>query len=152
MEWTQLPENPNRSLMMKRYPHLIRVFGAVAALAITIPTLHLVAADSGQPEKDGPIAVVMQKYHKAPKGVDPVCKRAIEGKATQDELKHLVEAYKIMAKSKPPHGDDASWKEKTALLIATSEALLKGSPDAAAKFKEAVNCKACHSAHKPEKH
>ena len=31
-----------------------------------------------------------------------------------------------------------------------AEALQKGEADGAARYKEAVNCKACHSAHKPD--
>ena len=34
--------------------------------------------------------------------------------------------------------------------LAAAQNLQKGGPDAAAKYKEAVNCKACHSAHKPD--
>lgn len=92
----------------------------------------------------------MKTYHKAPKGVDPVCKKAIEGKATPAELHHLVAGYKAMAAAKAPRGDEASWKEKTAAVLAAAQGLEKGAPDAVAQYKAAVNCKACHSAHKPE--
>lgn len=91
----------------------------------------------------------MKAYHKAPKGVDPVCKKAIDGKATADELTKLVECYSAMTKAKPPQGDDASWKDKTSKLLAAAQALQKGEAGAADKYKEAVNCKACHSVHKP---
>ncbi|MBI1840274.1 MAG: hypothetical protein HYR88_05410 [Verrucomicrobia bacterium] len=104
------------------------------------------AADAG---KDA-IKEVMKAYHKAPKGVDPVCKRAVDGKASAEELKKLVAGYKTLASAKPPRGDEASWKEKTAKLLAACQALEKGEEGAAAKYKEALNCKACHSAHKPE--
>ena len=100
--------------------------------------------------KDGPIKLVMKTYHKAPKGVDPVCKKASDGKASQADLKNLVAAYRTMAKAKPPKGDDASWKEKCDKLLAGAEALASGAPDGVAKYKEAVNCKACHSVHKPD--
>ena len=96
------------------------------------------------------IETAMKKYHKAPKGTDPVCKRAQDGKATKEELHGLVECYKAMAAVKPPKGDDASWKDKTGKLLAAAQALQSGAPDGAAKYKEAVNCKACHSAHKPD--
>ena len=104
------------------------------------------AADAG---KDA-IKEVMKAYHKAPKGVDPVCKKAADGKATPDELKKLVAGYKVMVGAKAPRGDEASWKEKTAKLLAACQALEKGEEGAAAKYKEALNCKACHQAHKPE--
>lgn len=96
------------------------------------------------------IETAMKKYHKAPKGTDPVCKKAQDGKATKEELHGLVECYKAMANAKPSKGDLASWKEKCAKLITTSEALEQGKPGAAAEYKAAVNCKACHSAHRGE--
>lgn len=97
-----------------------------------------------------PIKDVMQKYHKAPKGTDPVCKKASDGKASKEDIKGLVAGYKVLTTSKPPQGDAASWKEKTAKLYAAAQALEKGAPDAVAQYKAAVNCKACHSVHKPE--
>ncbi len=103
------------------------------------------AADAPNPTKEA-----MKNYHKAPKGVDPVCKKALDGKASPEELAKLIAGYKAMCAAKPPRGDEASWKEKTATLLAAAEGLKKGTPEAAAKYKEAVNCKACHSAHKPE--
>ncbi len=101
-------------------------------------------------EAKDPIKEVMKIYHKAPKGVDPICKKAGDGKATPAELKNLVAAYGTMAKAKPSKGDEASWKEKTSKLLAAAQALQSGAPDGAALFKEAVNCKACHSVHKPD--
>ncbi len=92
----------------------------------------------------------MKSLHKAPKGVDPVCKKAQEGRATADELARLVDGYKAMTTVKAPKGDDASWKEKTAKVFAAAQSLQKGEAGAAAKYKEASNCKACHSAHKPD--
>lgn len=101
-------------------------------------------------EDKSPMAVFMKQYHSAPKGTDPVCKRAIDGKASKEELKKLVEGYALMAKTKAPKGDAASWKEKTTALLEASKSLQKGDADGAAKYKEAVNCKACHSVHKPD--
>lgn len=92
----------------------------------------------------------MKAFHKAPKGVDPVCKKAGDGKASAEELSKLVASYKTLISAKPPRGDEASWKAKTTALLAAAEGLKIGAPDAAAKYKEAVNCKACHSVHKPE--
>jgi hypothetical protein len=121
--------------------------GSVAVLlAIGAVVRQSNAADA----EDGPIKQVMRIYHKAPKGVDPVCKKASDGKATPAELKNLVAAYRTMSKAKPPKGDDASWKEKCDKLLAGAEALASGAPDGVARYKEAVNCKACHNVHKPD--
>jgi hypothetical protein len=93
---------------------------------------------------------VMKQAHKAPKGTDPTCKKAIEGKATKEEIDKLVEYYVAMSANKPPQGDEASWKEKCAKLLDAAKALQAGKPEAAAQYKSAVNCKACHSLHKPD--
>ena len=119
---------------------------AAAVGVASLVSLRLTAAEG----HDNVIKQVMKTYHKAPKGVDPVCKKAVDGKASPDELKKLVAAYRQLAAATPEKGEAASWKEKTTKLLAAAEALQKGAPDAAAHYKEAVNCKACHSVHKGE--
>ena len=74
----------------------------------------------------------------------------MDGKAAPDEIKKLVAGYKVLTTAKPPKGDEASWKDKTSKLLAAAMALEKGGPDAVAKYKEALNCKACHSVHRPD--
>ncbi len=115
---------------------------AAAGLCLGVASL---AADA----EKSPMGQFMAKYHKAPQGTDTVAKKAQDGKATKEELKALVEGYGLLAKSKPPKGDEASWKEKTSKLLSAAQALEKGEADALAKYKEAVNCRACHMAHRP---
>lgn len=124
-------------------------FTIAAAIATTVAAGTLVWQTQAADSKDA-IKEVMKAYHKVLKGMDPTCKKAADGKATPEELKKLVAGYTAMAAAKPPQGDAASWKEKTSKLLAAAQALEKSAPDAAAKYKEAVNCKACHTAHKPE--
>lgn len=128
--------------------HLVRATLVVASLTLAGGVLlrPVLAADA----KEDPIKQVMKLHHKAPKGTDPTCKKASDGQASADELKKLVEGYKAIAAAKPPKGDDASWKEKTSKLLAAAESLQKGDADGVAKYKAAVNCKACHSVHKPD--
>ena len=130
---------------MKKHTTVTLTACLAAMIAGSALVWQLNAADAKDPIKE-----VMKAYHKAPKGVDPVCKKAVDGKASPDEVKKLVDGYKAMATAKPPKGDDASWKEKTTKLLAAAQALQSGAPDGAAKYKEAVNCKACHSVHKPD--
>jgi len=125
---------------------IIPVISAVLSLTILSTSS---AADAGD-NKDSQIKEFMKKYHKAPKGTDPVAKRAQEGKATPQELKELAAGYHAMTKAKPPQGDLASWKEKTTKLAFAADGLVKGDPGAPERYKEAVNCKACHEAHKPK--
>ncbi|MSU35224.1 MAG: hypothetical protein EXS36_08935 [Pedosphaera sp.] len=131
---------------MKRQ-HIARFTGFVAAL---IASGSLVWQVNAADANEDAIKEFMKAYHKAPKGTDPTCKKASNGEASKDELKKLVAGYKIMCSAKPPKGDAASWKEKTTKLLAAAQGLEKGGADALAKYKEAVNCKACHSVHKPD--
>ncbi len=122
------------------------VSAVVTALVFTTIAVRTFAADA---DEDA-IKKVMKTYHKAPKGVDSVSKKAVEGTASPEEIKKLIAGYKIMAAAKAPKGDDASWKEKTSKLLVASQGLEKGGADARAAYKEAVSCKACHSVHKPD--
>ncbi len=130
---------------MKKFITLSIVTTVASAIAASFLVTNLHAADGDNATKK-----FMKDFHKAPKGVDPVCKKAIDGKASKDELAKLVAGYKAMTTAKPPKGDEASWKEKTGKVLEAAIALEKGAADGAAKYKEAVNCKACHSAHKPD--
>ncbi len=122
----------------------LTVIAAAGALFVGALAFESFAAADKSPIKEA-----MQKYHKAPKGTDPVCKRASNGQATKDEIKGMLTAYQAMAAAKPPQGDDKSWTEKCAALIKATEALDKGEPGAADKYKAAVTCKACHEVHRP---
>jgi cytochrome c556 len=127
----------------------IRPVALSAALLVALSastSMQIFASDANEDA----IKEIMKVYHKAPKGVDTVSKKAAEGKATPDELKKLVAAYRTLATTKPPRGDEASWKSKTATLLSAAEEMQQGKPDGVAKYKKAVNCKACHSEHKPE--
>ena len=56
----------------------------------------------------------------------------------------------LRMETKPPQGDMASWHEKTMKLASAADGLGKGEAGAPERYKEAVNCKACHEAHKPK--
>ncbi len=118
---------------------------AVLGVAFGLCVTGLIAADA----KPNPIKDAMQKYNKAPKGTDPVCKKASEGQASKEEIKGMLAAYTAMAAAKPSQGDEAKWKKLCADLVSATTALDKGEDGAAAKFKAAVNCKACHEEFKP---
>ena len=55
------------------------------------------AAEGKDPTKE-----FMKLYHKAPKGTDPVCKKATDGKASKTELTQLVAGYKAMCSASLP--------------------------------------------------
>lgn len=101
-------------------------------------------------EDNDPIEAAMKFAHKAPKGEKKVSDRIIDGTASDDEVKKTVELYKLAAVAKPPKGDEAGYKEKFAKLLAATEDVAAKKDGAAAAYKQAVNCKACHSEHKPD--
>src|SRR5436190_10442916 len=106
------PDNSTNTNMNKALK--LTLIGCMATVTVSTAIVRQIQAADG---KDDPIKQVMKIYHKAPKGVDPICKKASDGKASPAELKNLVAAYRTMAKTKPPKGDDASWKEKCDKLL-----------------------------------
>ncbi len=95
---------------------------------------------------EGPsIKAQMEKFHK---GNDTPLTRALAKKSNPDELKALLASYQEIAKLKPKKGDEASWKAKTAALIAAAELVSKGDAKGIDALKAASDCKACHSVHK----
>ena len=116
-------------LLMTKPTKFVLTLTAVFGLAVVTFAARSLAADANEEA----IKQVMKTYHKAPKGVDPICKKASDGKASPAELKNLVAAYKTLTTTKPPKGDEASWKEKTSNLYAAAQALASGAPDGVAK-------------------
>jgi hypothetical protein len=124
----------------------VLIMAAAAALALLgASTLDCLAVEKEKPET---IKDVMKLAHK---GEHSLSKKVSQGKASDAEIKQLLGYYKLMATQKPPRGTEESWKEKTSALVHSTEALSRHEAGAIDQFKEAVNCKACHSVHKPEK-
>lgn len=125
---------------------LIMLAGAalVAACALFSAT-SLKAADGNKATEE-----FMKKYHKAPKGTDPICKKAVGGMASAEELAGLLAGYQAMCGSKPPKGEVGPWQTKCKALIAAVKGLQAKDAAAGEAYKTAVNCKACHSEHKPD--
>ena len=117
-------------------------FLTVAALA-AIATSIAFAVEETNPIKDA-----MKFAHKAPQGEKKLSDKIIDGTAPEADVKKTLDLYKAMVDTKPPKGDQAAYKAKVEKLIAATEEVVEKKPDAAAHYKEAVNCKACHSEHK----
>ena len=108
-----------------------------------------VALTSGvRAEEDGAIAKSMKYTHKAPKGEKKVSDKIIDGTASEEEVKKTLELYKAALDEKPPKGEQTAYKEKMTKLIAATEDVVNKKDGAAAEYKGAVNCKACHNDHK----
>ena len=122
----------------------------LAGAAIVAACAVFSASSSQGAEGDKAIEEFMEKYHKAPKGTDPVCKKAGGGKISAQELTGLLAGYQAMCGAKPPKGEVGPWQEKCKALIAAVKGLQAKDSAAGEAYKKAVNCKACHSAHKPD--
>ena len=117
---------------------------------LLIPSALIVAASLVFAADDNPVKKAMQYAHKAPKGEQKIGEKIVEGTATEAEVKATLEAYKAMLDCKPARGEQAAFKEKVAKLIGATEEVLAKKEGAAAHYKTAVDCKACHSEHKPQ--
>jgi len=84
------------------------------------------------------------------KGKESLSARISKGQGNDADFKKMAYLTKELALNKPSKGDLASWTEKTTALQAAAESLAAGKPGALDGFKTAVNCKACHSVHKPD--
>ncbi len=117
---------------------------------LSILTLSALAASFAFAEEETAIEKAMKFAHKAPKGEKKLNEKIVEGTADEADVKKALELYKAMADVKPPKGEAADFKAKTLKLITATEEVIEKKPDAAAHYKEAVNCKACHSEHKAD--
>ncbi len=116
-----------------------RSFVVACVVACGLVAAH---ADESKVIKDG-----MKKFHK---GDDSPIKKVFAGQGSDEQLKELQAYYKAITAEQPPIGDDASWKEKTAAVNKAIDAVIAKDPNGIAQLKEATNCKACHSIHKPK--
>ncbi|HAV63701.1 MAG TPA: hypothetical protein DCY13_15210 [Verrucomicrobiales bacterium] len=129
--------------------HTRQVIALLAGATLAAGTAMVAVADHHGGEKKNPkdIHDVMEWTHK---GRESMVAKVRDGNGTAAEIETLLRYYKFMATQKPPQGDEAAWKERTAALVAATEKLAKKSPDAIENYKKAVNCKACHDVHKPK--
>ena len=119
-------------------------FALLATAGLVAFSVSTVRADNEVIEK------IMKEGFKAPKGTPKLVEKVIDGKATDEEIKKLLELVKQLPAEKPPRGEEADWKEKTDALLKAAELCDTKDPEGPAKLKEAANCKACHRDHKPE--
>ena len=121
----------------------------VVAAAAAVGGAWVLAADAPKPaaKPKYEMAEIMNKGHK---GNESLLKKVTTGKATADETKKLVEYYQSLALYPAPKGDEKAWKEKTTALLKAGEAVAAKKAGAVPTLEKAANCKACHSAHKPD--
>ena len=127
-----------------------RAFLAVVALAVLSAAAVLAAEGKKDPAADKPKYDNKEIMKQAHKGDVSIFNKVQKGTSTAADHAKLLELYKALAANKPPKGDQKSWDAKTGALVKAAEALNKGTPNAKAQLKTAANCKACHTAHKPD--
>ena len=117
------------------------VVGAVAAASLAPLTLW------AAPKPKYTTKEIMEAIHK---GKESLGKKVADGSGTPADFKKMVEYYTSLPLNDPPQGDVAVWKKKATALLLSAKALEAGKPGALDQYKEAVNCKACHSEFKPK--
>ncbi|HYE31370.1 MAG TPA: hypothetical protein VEH27_08085 [Methylomirabilota bacterium] len=116
----------------------------LTAVALAALTVFVNAADK-KPKYT--TSEVMEALHK---GETNTGKKILQGNGTKEDFAKLVEYYESLPLNPIEKGDKASWEAKTTALLKAAKALNAGEAGALEKYKEAVNCKACHNAHRPE--
>lgn len=118
---------------------------SVAVLAVISVTLA-----SAAPKPKFTIKEVMKE---AIKGNDALVKKACKGTATPEELAKMVEYFKAMKACVPPKGDLDSWEKKAGALLDAAVRVQKSPKDKDASYalEQAVECRQCHTPHKPAK-
>jgi hypothetical protein len=96
------------------------------------------------------IETIMEEAHKG--GKDSFIRKVASGEATKADAQKLLSLYEDLAKNKPPKGDLADWKKRTAALIPPTKKLVADPTDkeAGKALLKAANCMGCHDAHKAE--
>jgi hypothetical protein len=120
---------------------------AVAFLGLGV--VVALPAASSPPDDDKPkmsINDIMTKAH----GRNGLRTKFLNGQASKDEKKELLDLYTDLAKNKPPKGDEASWKKRTDNIVKATKDMIDGKANAKTKFNNATRCKDCHDVHKGE--
>ena len=84
------------------------------------------------------------------KGKGSMAARIGDNTASQADKMRMVYLTQQLALNKAPKGDAADWELKTAKLNRAAIGIQDKLPDSLEAWRAAVDCKACHSAHKPD--
>jgi hypothetical protein len=121
----------------------------LALIAVLSPVSpRALAAEKTKDEET--IEAVMKLCNKAPRGTPKLAEKVVDGTASPEETQKLIASYKTLKGTKPPKGNEADWTKRVDALLVAVDGLEKKEPGAAAKFKEANACKACHTDHRPD--
>jgi cytochrome c556 len=127
---------------MKHPSIAVRIVIGTVAAATLVPLTGWAAPKPKYTTKE-----IMKALHK---GDEALGKKVGKGEGTPDDFKKMVEYYTSLPLNDPPQGDAAEWKKMATARLASAKALEAGKPGALDLYREAVNCKACHSEFKPK--
>jgi hypothetical protein len=125
---------------------IMRMLALVGLIAGSLFLLGVSSVSSAPQDKDKKYSIkdVMKKAMKG-----GLVAKESKGTATDEEAKTVLAMFKDLSAATPPKGDEESWKMKTKALVDAAQLYVDGKKsDAAAAFKGAANCMACHSSHK----
>jgi hypothetical protein len=119
-------------------------------LAGCVLLIGLVAGEMLHVSADEKLTIkkIMLEGHK---GEQAPIQTVLSGKADEALLKKFLTYYEFMAAQKPEHGDAASWTAKTTALVDATKGVIAKKDGSVEALKSAINCKACHTIHKPKK-
>lgn len=123
----------------------MRNFLALGLATTVFAALAVTGVSRAADDKDKP-KYTIKEVMQAQKKLQPLI---VQGKATDDDKKKMLEYYEALPKNKPPKGDEESWKKLTTALVAATKDVVEKKDGAVDEFKKASNCAACHKPHRP---
>jgi hypothetical protein len=121
---------------------------AVLGVAVGTAWTFSGAAQKDDGDKKKPKYTIKEVMKKAHAAKDSILNKVKADKATKEDLKELVAMYQALEVNKPPKGDEAEWKKRTAALVKAANEAAKDEKQAKALITKAANCAECHKAHK----
>lgn len=118
----------------------------LAAVLASFAAVTLAGADENH-------EIIEKVMKEGMKGDDSPMAKVIDGNSSATDNEALAKLIDTLKGTKAPRGDQAGFEKKVGELIAAMNAVAGGDTNAKAleRLKEAANCKACHSEHKPKK-
>jgi hypothetical protein len=114
------------------------------ACAAVVASLGPGAVTPGaQPDGGRTIRTVMREAH-----TSGLFRKVAVGAGDRADAERLLALYTELGRHKPPAGEQYVWQKRTGDMIEAARAAVAGDSRAGKMLKQAVNCGACHQAHK----
>ena len=129
---------------MKRLQCVIGLLLFFALGFVMIQSIGFAQDEDGEKKAKHTIKEVMKQAHK-----DGLLKKVTAGDASAEQQRELLDLYISLVENTPPMGEMDSWHRLAGGAALAAAKVVVGRDGAIVELKEATNCKACHSAHKP---